>query len=943
MTSSFSNYTATFVPATDTLTDAYLQVKCVLADTSTDPTINANFQELIVAVSDSKNTGSDDIYSKKFSRVFVEDNLGDTSFVFKVPLPKVVPASVNIYFTENITGDPDITTVSRTVSLVGESSPPSITVDNVTFSNNSNAVALNGTVKITAAQVADFQKVVLYAHYTPSGQSSGLRFEQSILVSDAAAVSTTTAPYVFTFNLNTLNSTHPLKNVKPDTSVRFHARSVVNDQYSGPSNSVVVNASIRLAAPTISSIKSLQDQKIDISGSMRTQISGAGELFTILAQALPHEESQIDPTLWVQTDQRNIAVQAAASGSSVSNVPFIKTVTKLGNGVDNTQTSLMPGRVYAFIIIKHKGPAQFDSTKSVDIAETGSNKPPADQSAASNMKKGVTITYLSKDLKIASGAQGTAADEPLSLTFAPSVTPSLPSNDLITYAWSFSSVQKKLIKAVRSSSGQAAIPSIFVDLTPVKDDEYTIALKASYYLDDYVIQSIDGTPELQIVDVDNQKSVILADINVKAKKSGDPLSAPVLQNVALHVTSNAGVKKLLVSYESKSVDKSKYTLGDVIIQVTKGTPGSRLALYPNQPGVVDDFVPLYYNSGTMANPVYNSSFNVGFVSGTDVKDSFQFPQLYTQTGTPVNLSANEVYHVRVAGIWNELEFGSAQVTGYWSPLARAEIPPSVMNPASNVSITPVVSSTGSKNFKVIFDIDRDIVDVPSNWGSSPVVTIDSAIVKLLNSDGAQVATKTLSFSSSDAPTGAIAAYEALAANQSLKYSYAGTYFTFNDVPLGAGETVHAQVQIIYRKKDSTLTAFSGKNDVNASGAFRSVSSAITVKSITLLQDPLSLTQTSGNRRADDFDADTTNPSKLTINATVEIGTFAPNSVIVKAILASGNSSTPVEHLLTYNSTDKVYVVNNITRNPNVNYKLTPINVYAYHPDASNVVSVLLVQ
>ena len=353
---------------------------------------------------------------------------------------------------------------------------------------------------------------------------------------------------------------------------------------------------------------------------------------------------------------------------------------------------------------------------------------------------------------------------------------------------------------------------------------------------------------------------------------------------------------------------------------------------------------MYYNSGTTTSPVYSSSFLVGFVSGTDVRDSFQFPPFYTQTGTQVNLSANEVYNVRVAGMWKEVQFGSAQVTGYWSPMARAEIPPSVMNPASNVSIAPVVSSNGGKNFRVMFDIDRDIADIPLNWGLSPIVTIHSAIVKLLNSDGAQVATKTLNFSSSDAPANAIAAYEALAANQSpsLKYSYDGTFFTFYDVPLGAGEIVHAQIQIIYRKKDSNLTAFSGKNDVNASGAFKSVPSAITVKSITLLQDPLSLTQTSGNRRADDFDR-TTTPSKLTINATVEIGTFDPNYVIVKAILASGNSITPVEHLLTYNSTDKVWVVSNINRNPNVNYKTTPITVYAYHPDASNVVSVLFIQ
>jgi hypothetical protein len=871
-------------------------------------TIDPDFNQLTIDVHDAATM--DIIASTTVSRQELEDYIGavqngDTT----VPVTKYIPnlstgsaSKVKIYATENGKASSDQVFNPVEVNILKAPSPPIVSLSNESFIKNSSGtgVVMSGDFKITpnlSENVKFVQMVVIGI------KSDGVAFRYS---SDKTAFEPSEAIPSFIFNLgNAAFAAADFKNLKPDSTVKFYAKCEANDYESALSAFESANASIRLLAPVLSSAKSFQDKKVTVSGTIK-QSSTASHKYSILAQKM-QENVNLSTTGWLPTDNVNIAVPSQV-GATAQTVSFSKDVTKVNGG------DLDLGEVYAFIAVQHSG--DFELNKSVDISAKV-NPPPLDQSVASSAKTAVTVAHFDKTLVFSAGSQSGGNATTPALSFAPVFRTSigaaavLPTNDGILYDWYFSSAKKGQINKGHNASGISAIPSpnIFVDPTPIENDEYTFTATISYFVSSFAISKIEGTPDLtySLHPQNGQNVVSLASFTTKSKKAKSSLDVPVLKNLDLGITLVTGARKLTASYQSE-FDKTVLTLNAVELQVMKGIAGT------GDTG----FNPLSFASNSSVT-TYNAEKN-----SSDIKDVIIFNDLYTVgASTPYTQLSNSnlsgVFTVRARCKYTDKDT-NAPVDFAWV-YDSYEVASSIMNAPKSVTIASVASTKG-KSFSVTFVVDKksDIIGLPASWGSPSEPILDSARVNLFNSDGKVITSYTYKFSAAENVT--FITSDVTVDKLSPK--------EFTELELAAGEFVYAEVSIVYMKKDSTLTSVGAKNDRNAAGSYEIVSPNIQVGDITLTQNPPLLTA-SGFRKVDN-----NGMTSLKISAKVDFGGLDRSDVGVgvKAIMAAANNA--YEHNLTWDSATETFVSGDITPNTKLNYKDALVLVIATHPKSSNV-------
>jgi hypothetical protein len=875
-------------------------------------TIEPDFNQLTIDVHDAATM--DIIASTTVSRQDIEDYIGaiqngDTT----VPVTKYIPnlstgsaSKVKIYATENGKEGSDQVFTPVEVNILKAPSPPIVSLSNESFTKNTpgTGVVMSGDFKITpniSENVKFVQMIVIGI------ESGGVAFRYS---SDKTAFEPSEATPSYIFNLgNSAFDNAEFKNLKPDSTVKFYAKCEANDYESALSAFESVNASIRLLAPVLSSAKSFQDKKVTVSGTIK-QSSNETHKYSILAQKM-QENVNLSPTGWLPTDNTNIAVPSQV-GATAQTVSFSKDVTRVNGNI------LDLGEVYAFIAVQHSG--NFELNKSVDIS-ANANPPPLDQSVASSAKTAVTVAHFDKTLVFSAGSQsgGNATTPALSFTpvFRTSIgaAADLPTNDGILYDWYFSSAKKGQINKGHNASGISAIPSpnIFVDPTPIENDEYTFTATISYFVSSFAISKIEGTPDLtySLHPQNGQNVVSLASFTTKSKKAKSSIDVPVLKNLDLGLTLVEGARKLTASYQSE-FDKTVLTLNAVELQVMKGIAGT------GDTG----FNPLSFASSSSVT-TYNAEKN----SSTDIKDVIIFNDLYTVGATTPydqlsssNLSG--VFTVRARCKYTDKDT-NAPVDSAWV-YDSYEVASSIMNAPKSVAIASVASTKG-KSFSVTFVVAKkeEITGLPASWGSPSEPTLDSARVNLFNSDGKVITSYTYKFSAAENVTFSTA--DVTVDKLSPK--------EFTELELAAGEFVYAEVSIVYMKKDSTLTSVGAKNDRNITGSYEIVSPNIQVGDITLTQNPPLLTA-SGFRTVDN-----NGMTSLKISAKVDFGGLdrTEQGVVVKAIMAAVTGANNLyEHALTWDSPTEAFVSADITPNPKLNYKDALVLVIVTHPKSSNV-------
>ena len=871
-------------------------------------TIDPDFNQLTLDVHDAATM--DIIASTTVSRQELEDYIeavqnGDTT----VPVTKYIPnlstgtaSKVKIYATENGKASSDQVFSPVEVNILKAPSPPIVSLSNASFIKNGlgTGVVMSGDFKITpnlSENVKFVQMVVIGI------KSDGVAFRYSSL---KTAFEPSEATPSFTFDLgNAAFAAADFKNLKPDSTVKFYAKCEANDYESALSAFESANASIRLLAPVLSSAKSFQDKKVTVSGTIK-QSSNATHKYSILAQKM-QENVNLSPTGWLPTDNVNIAVPSQV-GATAQTVSFSKDVTKVNGG------NLDLGEVYAFIAVQHSG--DFELSKSVDISAKV-NPPPLDQSVASSAKTAVTVAHFDKTLVFSAGSQSGGNATTPALSFAPVFRTSigaaavLPTNDGILYDWYFSSAKKGQINKGHNASGISAIPSpnVFIDPTPIENDEYTFTATISYFVSSFAISKIEGTPDLtySLHPQNGQNVVSLASFTTKSKKAKSSLDVPVLKNLDLGLTLVTGARKLTASYQSE-FDKTVLTLNAVELQVMKGIAGT------GDTG----FNPLSFASNSSVT-TYNAEKN-----SSDIKDVIIFNDLYTVGATTPytqlsNSNLSGVFTVRARCKYTDKDT-NAPVDSAWV-YDSYEVASSIMNAPKSVTIASVASTKG-KSFSVTFVVDKksSIIGLPASWGSPSEPILDSARVNLFNSDGKVITSYTYKFSAAENVT--FITSDVTVDKLSPK--------EFTELELAAGEFVYAEVSIVYMKKDSTLTSVGAKNDRNAAGSYEIVSPNIQVGDITLTQNPPLLTA-SGFRKVDN-----NGMTSLKISAKVDFGGLdrSDAGVGVKAIMAAANNL--YEHNLTWDSATETFMSADITPNTKLNYKDALVLVIATHPKSSNV-------
>lgn len=563
--------------------------------TDVDSMIKPGFKQLFISVKDQKtgvSLAAKDSYLTKDIKnyltygkfVVLEDSQKLTTPLnyIEILVDTKDSSAVSFKARENGEYNSDYDYPVQLISIKKRPSPPKVVVEAPKIGLVSGKISFTGSVKVTPVPNEGVDEIFLNV----SGNSgNGDYFE----VRSERIKLTSPVPLFYTFDLISGSKDlayigailAKINDLKPDSQLRISAHSHANNSDSAESVSVAIESSIRLPSPVLTVAKSLQDKKITVSGNL---VKGsATSQYSIMGQELPLTGSTIDPTKWKLTNIRNKTISSDVSVSQI--LEFSHDITQL-NGVDVPDLT-----VIAFIAIQHSpGPSNgngINETKSVDIDDDViDNRPPLDQSSASNELKAVTISYLNKSLGIDAGVQTGGNATVKALSFSPKFinianANNVEDNTLIPsgkyrYVFKFTSSKRGDVKTPSSNSANiVTIPSnYFVDPEPLVDDQYTISCSFTAPLVSSLLEVIGPNSELPIVKSETGASIVnLGTVSTKVRKSRIASELPKITDLTPSVvkvvgTNSIASKRLAASWRL-SYDDTVF-LKNVQIQVASG-------------------------------------------------------------------------------------------------------------------------------------------------------------------------------------------------------------------------------------------------------------------------------------------------------------------------------------------------------------------------------------
>ncbi len=820
----------------------------------------------------------------------------------------------------------------KIVDILRAPSPPSVSSSSVTVglsTSNDSAVDVSAVITVTPLKNENVNRAFLIFQGIDKDGNSVLLFSDRVPVTTDQAVT-------FTLNKSGNNTseavdiTAQLKSLKPDSAVKISAVCEANSQLSSESNSVIINTSIRSSSPVLISAKSLQNNKITVTGSVKKNGSQTTN-YSILAQQIPPGATLtgLTPTEWKPTNVTSFAVSQVQTGDTFS---FIQDITSV-NG-----NPLNQGKAYAFVAIQHT--AAIDPEKSIDIAAT-TNRPPLDQSAASNIKTAVTIKYRDASLAIRAGNQtpvlvpgGTTLQ---SLSFAPefySIAPPVnnvpaplfvPDNEINILTFIFSSVKRpEVINTITNQNGNSTVPQQtatyfpFRVQNPINDDQYTILCNFTANISINDSKYIEGSTELPYTVSNNFAIVDLGSVFTKVKRSKQPSEVPKVSDLQVFTVKLTSNNVQLAAKWKTDYDSNLLDLTGIDVEVCPGIAS------------LNDFANPFKHGSTTG----LTTLSVGKAPGGDIYDSSIF-NLFSTSQEPI--SSGKVYSVRVRPVYMDKDSNSP-VTGEWLLSSGFQVPAALLLAPTNVKVSNIVSNEG-KSFEVSYTIpkQKDITEgAPSTWVSGWNAVPESITITLYNRRGGIIAQKTKVYSETDS---VITGYNATGENAIVDKV---EFLKLTNVV--AGEVVYAEGQVTYYNKGQIprVTQVGSVSDRNIVPNFFEVPFAVRVVSATLKQNPPSNKQT-GDRLVDEK-LDVTKV-KLQVTAVVDDGGMS--GTIVKVIMPgfpSGSTAIAYQHELTYDASLKQYISGNITP-VDLNYALpsTPVVVYAVNNNSSNFADVTLVE
>jgi len=906
--------------------------------------MGSDFSEIAITVSDHENKGNDpftkSVRPKDLNDYLKDsDNLNATYYFIKF-LPEFSgKTSANVY----ITADVNYTLPENDVSYPHISLPIPVRPDQpvislvspLKFKLNSagTGVEVDGDVMLKVASIPSNVTITNYV-VTVSG--------------DTSVKSDFTNRHKFSYALNLF----PLKikslfstDIASDSNVYIRVQCEANNLSSKHSEKLSAKASIRLDAPTISAVTSMQDMKITVSGSMKQAPyleSTTSSLDTkqrirrtILAVETTENEVVSEDLNWQVTDVTNIPVKGISEGFNASqgDEPFTHEVTKVGGA------TLKRAKAYRFVAVAHYG--NYDDTKSINILSEDADAPaPAlNQSPPSNMDKtGLCVQYLDSNVKF-EYSQNYTQNSPLGnvLTFTPAFSSQLPSHSDQTMflSYSFSSKLKRVINekdmGTHNMTGSLVPSSPFWNvLNPVIEDEYTLEAKVEVFIPTAEFNYIQGTPAINIAK--NEKNFWVSTLkafSVLANQTRPSSEVPGVKNLSLssQLLGANGTRGLVSSHKSHSkkyFQDKQFEFQRTEHEVIKGTKSTN----------PDDFHPsklAHLAPATALGPgstrfVSSGNSNINNPDSLNVDHPEDIViSIYPATDiSPQSVNPGELYSTRARTVALDVKSG-VQVFGDWG-YAVHEVGQVLMNAPANVQIKNFPKGPGD-GVTVSFSVDKQnvLINKPAAWLDGSVIPL-SFRVELSNHLNESVGSG--SYSRAFTP-------DEVSMYKSITLPAVPVSLDITGLTLEENMHVYAKAFITYALESDTSKKSEGDCNNKNLTAFL-VPPTMEVGDISLVQSPL-LVDNLGPRAVNDT------AMSLTVYAFVDLKGLKPSSTEVQCFLKTANAFGP--HSMTQDlvkdstgNTWKTSTSVTLIPNPQVNYLTEPILVQAINGSAKHPVA-----
>lgn len=913
-----------------------VQLKFDFANTRT---IQNTFSQLSVTVTDMSNPANEPLFFS-ISRYQLDEYLKETAdaapnyfmYSFEPVFDGKKSSSISIEAAERGTGTVDQSLKSLSLPIPVAPDAPKLAVgDSLTFEMDSAGTGvkiLGGSLLITPS----LNQSVISVRVTVRGtlpDGTGHTQDRDVDWSPTASDPCKSFSLPATFS----------QSYKPDTNIFITARSCTDNFFSGLSSSVVGKASIRLAAPVISSATSMQDQKITVYGTVMQApyavvpaTAAKVVKYSIFAMLRIKNQVVSAASLWKPTNiQNQVAPLLPNALANQEAVMFDHEVTQV-DGVDLTLA-----KAYTFVAVSHYG--TYDVTKSLDI-EASLNAPALTQSPVSNMDTtALTIKYVDPALEWNTAIQ--SFDKPTNvLSFAPAfVDGSFPLDDQsLVFSYSFSKKSPSDAapvvisnKTIQSHTTVGAPPPPFWDVSnPVKDTQYTLASTIQVFIADEDASLIESSNfALPIVSASNSriKVVTLENYSSTIKQKMLSSEVPGVKNLTLSTmqvgTGLSARKALTASHVSPSDDEFAAAGCEFMHtehQVIKGVSSTN----PN------DFVE--GNLQRLSPSGNTTTLTTGAADANEDHPEHIIHQLHngdSPVATPVHPQQAELYSTRSRNVVLDKNSGVV-VASEWS-YDHHQVAENHMNAATGVTIANYPTEKND-TLKVSFSVDRQnqLLNKPAAWAGKGAVVPDSFSVQILNKNGEVIGKTSRAFTALE-----LLGYDGYSkTSTSPGTSPINTFALVSGLLLVANDVLRAKMQITYALKGSSSRKEGSVNDPNVSPYV--VTPSFKVSSILVEQTP----QTESSKALAPKAVDSS-PAKITsikVTAVLELNGLSPTAdgVDVKCYVAGAPSGLA----LVYNDVKKVYVGTLTPVGSTTNYQSAIFTVVAVHPGSSNIVSCL---
>jgi hypothetical protein len=680
---------------------------------------------------------------------------------------------------------------------------------------------------------------------------------------------------------------------------------------SDPSAQLSGFPSLRLPAPKLSNVKSLENKKVTVQGSIPSLPAGNATSYMSIVSKLKSDHDEEHPLEhWKTTDVVNIAF--TASSASVS---FKKEVKKIRGG--SALADLENGASYMLAAIYHT--AAITATDNHPVDPESLTAPSAlTQSLISNIMLGVPCTYLDDavDLNVESQSSSIPTDLEQHVTFAPSfdgvsTMTNLPLNAKFTF------IANGLTKAQLNDTADLTFPAapFYKVKNPLKGTKYVIGVDILQPLSEEAAASIVGEPALKVVQRDNIPYAVLKTFEKTVEQTPSSDDVPLVKEFVADYQNIAGRKVLYTAHKSPSAsayaDKGLALVGHEF-QVMVGVAGdSTDASYVHKQklttaGATSLFVAAVAPSNASAGSSY-----------TDLPE-LNALKLYNSAGAVVD-PATGFYSIRIRSKVKVTKT-NAEFNGMWQS-ATLEVQALKLPSPSSVSMAPYADAglnTDLNAYKLKIShttvTDADMSGFPPGWFGARPVGWEG---KLVDENGDDVEGTTANKPFSD-----VELSEAVAGAATSAFIVA--------IKSSEGQIYTARVRNQYVRLNAVGEAMADKA-YGSWGESQSyvVKGKMSIASALVKTSPLS-SSPSGR--------DSTGMDTLSIEVGLNIGKMNPANASITVFMKGLTPAGAAQSIWNmsgaqYNATKKLYILT-VAADPNADYSY-PIFIHGSHPDFPN--------